>query len=77
MKYPPSLFIRCLLFVDRIHPGGEVERWRGGAQGGKGKTVKLMTIDERVFHFQTYCILVQKKNALFPPADVCIFFFSQ
>ena len=21
-----------------------------------------MTIDERVFHFQTYCILVQKKN---------------
>ena len=73
MKYPPSLFIRCLLFVYRIHPfffsnpkspenpRPEV-RWRGGAKGGKGKTIKLMTIAERVFHFQTYCILVQRES---------------
>ena len=71
---PPLLylFVVCCLLIASIHfqtpkvpktpknPRPEV-RWRGGAQGGKTKTVKLMTIDERVFHFQTYCILVQKE----------------
>ena len=37
--------------------GGEVEHKRG-----EGETVRLMATEERVFHFQTYCILVQKKK---------------
>ena len=33
---------------------------------GKGNTGRLMATDERVFHFQTYCILVQKKSSFGP-----------
>ena len=41
--------------------GGEVEHKRG-----EGETVRLMATEERVFHFQTYCILVQ--NEILPPS---------
>ena len=37
--------------------GGEVEHKRG-----EGETVRLMATEERVFHFQTYCILVQNNK---------------
>ena len=70
------LFVVCCLLIASIHGvffkpqksrntpktrvlkyGGEVEHKRG-----EGETVRLMATEERVIHFQTCCILVQKKK---------------